>query len=895
MAGKVEIFGGQLDGTVLSNAASESTLRELVDAINGITGGGGSGGRGGSGGGGGGSGGAAGGVAGGFKNVQRVASTLSNSLGSMTKLLVTGNQSLGTFVGSMKTGIKAIDGFTSAAAAFVNYFEAAQGSLRDLSKNGASFNNSVLDMKEAAATAQLELKDFQQAIQMNAKGLLGYGQTLTQSAQRASKIVKAAADSGVTLNLMNMGMSADESRKYVIEFTASLAKSNKVRSTSDTTMAVASLGYYKELDALAKITGKSREQQEEAIKELTAETLFKQKMARLDPVKQAEIRTTMAKIQAKQGMEAARIYRDQLIGVTVPLRKASRMQTALFGESTEANRRLADAQLRGVVGQDRINEVVNGGTAANAKAAKGLEHLAAVGVAGGDSAAAVAEAYKSVVTPITDMGLSIDDVTQASLDGADKEAKSEQERIGKMDRVLNTFQDSVTRLKAEFDKLIVTVNRLLTEALGPFLDWFANFLVKATNWATESLQKLDFWIQKAAVKLSSYADQWWLAIKEFFGPKLLTKVGLVLENGFLTIMANVMEAVGKLLDKVGMGGSLLKSAAEMRATILENNKAFTEAKKEETEQIQKDKDALAAREELRKREIAAIEAARRQRSQAAQQGRAARAPAEAQAGIVAQLARQGITDPRAVANILGMIQGESGFRPQNELSLAGTSTKRIREEVFKGNKGIANLTDAQIEQMKKGDSSALYNIAYDDANRGPRNKLGNTEPGDGFKYRGRGFHGLTGKSNYAAASQAIFGDDRLVKNPDLANDPQVAGMAAAWFYAQKGKNTNLNDITQVFTATYGANNKPEELEKRRQYANQFLTQMTGNAPGNTVQPPSPVVPPPATNQESAVSPVSSLNTNISQMVALMNEQITQQKNLVAAVKRLNGNVQATVT
>jgi hypothetical protein len=55
------------------------------------------------------------------------------------------------------------------------------------------------------------------------------------------------------------------------------------------------------------------------------------------------------------------------------------------------------------------------------------------------------------------------------------------------------------------------------------------------------------------------------------------------------------------------------------------------------------------------------------------------------------------------------------------------------------------------------------------------------------------------------------------------------------------------------------------------------------------------VPLAATNQESAVNPVANLNTSLDSMVALMREQITQQKNLVTAVKRLNGNVQTSVT
>ena len=895
MAGKVEIFGGQLDGSVLSNAATESTLRELVNAINGVTGGGGVGG-----GVGGGAGGAAGGVTGGFKGISKVASTLAGSLGSMTKLVVSGNQSLGTFVGSLKTGIKGIDKFTDAAAGFVKYFEEAQGTLRDLSKNGASFNNSVLDLKEAASTAEMELTQFQKAVQMNAKGLLGYGLTLTQSAQRASRIIKAGSDSGVTLALMNLGMSSEESREYIMEFSASLAKSNRLRSTSDVTLAQTSLTYYKEMDALAKITGKSREQQEDQMKEMTAEALFRTKMARLGPTKEAEIRATMAKIQAKQGTEAARIYRDQIIGVSVPLRKAARMQTALFSDSTEANRRLADAQLRGEVAQERINEVVNNGTVTNARAAQGLEHLAAVGVAGGESAAAVAEAYKSVVTPILDMGENVDEVSNASLKAKDKEAKAEQKRIGVMDKVLNQFQDSVKRIQAALERLKNTIMRVTTSALEPLITWAGDFFTKASHLAAQGLDKLADWIERSAHQFGTYVDKWWFAIKEFFGPKLFIKVGLVLENGFLNIMANVMEAVGKQLDKVGLGGPMLRAAKNMRDAIVENTRAFEEAKEAEKDQLTKDKEALDAKLKVREAEQRAIVAAQQQRSTGRKEAASARtAPAEAQAGVIAHLQKSGITDPRAIANVLAMIQGETGFRQRSEDSLSGTSVGDIRNRIFKGNRGIASLTDDQINEMKKGDSAGIYNIAYDDKFRGPKNRLGNTQYGEGFKYRGRGYHQLTGKGNYAAASKALFGDDRLVQNPDLVNDPKIAGMVAGWYYSTSShaKGRDLTNFKDVYGMTSGNSNNTAELERRSGYADQFLQQMGPQRMGNTNQGPAITVPPAqsSTNQESAVNPVANLNTSIDNMVALMREQVTQQKNLVTAIKRLNGNVQTAVT
>lgn len=148
------------------------------------------------------------------------------------------------------------------------------------------------------------------------------------------------------------------------------------------------------------------------------------------------------------------------------------------------------------------------------------------------------------------------------------------------------------------------------------------------------------------------------------------------------------------------------------------------------------------------------------------------------------LPKYGITTERRVAHFLSQCAHESGGFKRLEENL-NYSAKALRA-VFGRYFGDAPKADAD-EYARNPEMIA--NRVYNDTYR--KYKMGNTEEGDGWRFRGRGLKQLTGRDNYTRFGKSV--GMTAEEAAEYVATPAGAIESACWFWDAN----NLNDIADT--------------------------------------------------------------------------------------------------
>lgn len=264
MAEKVTVRGGgQFDGAHLENAATETTLLRLLDALKGQKDG---------------TSGAAAKAQDMYnKTIKNSTQALEDStkkqglydniLGDTTKK----TKELGSSMASAAASIAGagaglvFSGLVMAGKGLLSFFTDGMEGLRETSKVGASFNNDITLLRLTAAKAAMPLEEFTAIVGKNSVLMSQMGGTVTKGAMAFADMSKEITTSEFGKNMMMMGMTSGDLNDSLTSYLDIQMRMGRLQGKSQQELIAGSQEYIVEMDKLSKATGLNRKESEQLL------------------------------------------------------------------------------------------------------------------------------------------------------------------------------------------------------------------------------------------------------------------------------------------------------------------------------------------------------------------------------------------------------------------------------------------------------------------------------------------------------------------------------------------------------------------------------------------------------------------------------------------------------
>jgi|LakMenEpi03Aug12_release.lakeMendotaPanAssembly.Ray.scaffolds.fasta_scaffold17908_7 hypothetical protein len=219
---------------------------------------------------------------------------------------------------------------------------------RDLSKVGASFSNDIVAMRAAAAGARLDVGEFAGVIKENSASMTGFGGDVSKGAASFALASKRMFDElgPVTDQLRQMGYT----NKDLNDILALTNVSSRAQFQNDESRSKAltenATALAREMDLMAKLTGKTREEQMAQMRKNNADMAFeaalRSKMMEIDdPAKRAEFeKNARAQLAEAQNRGQGQMFKEVFATGQI-LSKEAAQQASLMGEQSRNTMRAA--------------------------------------------------------------------------------------------------------------------------------------------------------------------------------------------------------------------------------------------------------------------------------------------------------------------------------------------------------------------------------------------------------------------------------------------------------------------------------------------------------------------------------------------------------------------------
>ena len=400
-------------------------------------------------------------------------------------------------------------GFGTLASVFsriIGYSEGLLGTYRQLTQVGASFGGSLTEMSNMAARSGLGMDQFSRVVKNNSDIFStmagGVDAGIRKFSEQSGKLLDPKSPFGS--RLMGLGYTAEESADLLVSYYRSQGAMSAKQLANFDKVGLSTVQLAEEMDLMAKITGRSRKEQEDSMKKLQADQLWQTFKQQLDPAARVAAEAT---ITAAEGMFGSDFAESLKVGMQTgyfnPVNEAARLQVAATGGLSQE------------IGQQTIDMI---------KAGRSLDEINLTLIKGGKQSSEYAQqmadatggalnynsALKAAISPVLAFGNKTRNQTAEELIKnarlQQEKQKKENEQAAALANAQNNLRNFVNQftimLNGIIDPLIVPISDLGTmlidslrpgvAALADFFqsDRFKNGMKNIIGWFTDTFIKL---------------------------------------------------------------------------------------------------------------------------------------------------------------------------------------------------------------------------------------------------------------------------------------------------------------------------------------------------------------------------------------------------------------------
>lgn len=305
------------------------------------------------------------------ENLKKTFTALASGMMDLTGKLLQGTDKSSDLFSAFERLPGAAGLVASGFAKVARFQEENLGAYQKITDAGVSFGGSLTDMRTAAASTYMTLDQFAGLMKRNSETFAKLGGTVDQGARAFTGLSNSLLKSEAGDNLRALGYTSEQVNEGLAGYLAVTGGRNQQEMKNTAALTKGAGEYLTQLDALAAITGKSREEQEKQLKEASANAAYESYLQGLDEEGKKKATLAMQNALATGGKAGADVLKSQLLGLP-PMTEAAQKLTALGPNVANGIKQMGDA-----VGDTSktMKDVEKGRAAAQAGATKDVERL----------------------------------------------------------------------------------------------------------------------------------------------------------------------------------------------------------------------------------------------------------------------------------------------------------------------------------------------------------------------------------------------------------------------------------------------------------------------------------------------------------------------------------------